>query len=321
MSCLVTGSVGFIGSHLVNHLKKLGYWVRGVDIRPKSECLLETREDEFLCLDLRSSQYAISAVEDIEYVFNLAADMGGIGYITEYNAPIMHNNSLININMLEASRLNDIKCSFFSSSACTYNRELQGEPGAPPLKEVDILPAHPDSAYGWEKLYAELLFKSYEHDYGLPVRIARFHNIYGMNCTYMGGQEKYPAAICRKVAETPDGGDIIIWGDGKQRRSYLLIDDCLDAVYRLFQSDFNEPINIGTDRSIGVDELALMVMDFADKNLNLVHDLEKPQGVRGRNADLTLIKNILDWNPTTSLEEGMEKLYRWVEDQVGETTP
>ncbi len=310
---MVAGSVGFIGGHLVNYLKREGYWVRGVDLRPKSDCLLETEEDEFLKLDLRSLDDALRAVKGVNHVLNLAADMGGIGYITEYNASIMRNNSLININMLEASRLADVERYLFSSSACTYNRDLQDDPESPPLKEGDVLPAHPDSAYGWEKLYAELLCKSYEHDYDLPVRIARFHNIYGTHCTYWGGQEKYPAAICRKVAEAPDGGEIVIWGDGKQRRSYLWIDDCLDALHRLFQSDFNEPINIGTDRSIGVDELALMVMDMADKELTIIHDTSKPQGVRGRNADLTLVREILGWEPTTGLEEGMERLYRWVE--------
>lgn len=314
--CLVTGSVGFIGSHLVNYLKAKGHWVRGVDIRRKNECYLKTEEDEFLQLDLRFFKNAVSALTDIDWTFNLAADMGGIGYITEYNASIMHNNSLININMLEASRLTDVERYFFSSSACTYNRNLQDDPESPPLKEGDVLPAHPDSAYGWEKLYAELLCKSYEHDYGLPVRIARFHNIYGTHCTYRGGQEKYPAAICRKVAEALDGGEIVIWGDGKQRRSYLWIDDCLDAVHSLFQSDFNEPINIGTDRSICVDELAFMVMDIADKDLTLIHDSSKPQGVRGRNADPTLIREVLGWEPTTSLEEGMERLYRWVESAI-----
>jgi len=242
--------------------------------------------------------------------------MGGIGYITEHNANIMYNNSLINLNMLEASRLADVNRYFFSSSACTYNRTLQTEPTSSPLKESDVLPAHPDSAYGWEKLYAELLCKSYEADYGLPIRIARFHNIYGTHCIYQGGQEKFPAAVCRKVAEAPDGGTITLWGDGKQRRSYLWIDDCCKGFYELIQSNYSDPINIGTDRSISVDELAYMVMCIAGKTLTIEHDLTKPQGVRGRNCDLALAKEILGWNPKTSLEKGMERLYRWIEGEI-----
>ena len=308
--CLVTGGKGFIGSHLVSFLKARGHRVRNVDI--VADSYLPTEEDEFLQLDLRFFENAAKAVKGVDHVFNLAANMGGIGYITEFNAPIMHDNSLINVNMLEAARYEGVERYFFSSSACTYNRSLQAEPDSPPLKESDVLPAHPDSAYGWEKLYAELLCKSYEHDYGLPVRIARFHNIYGTHCTYTGGQEKFPAAVCRKVAKAPDGGRIVLWGDGRQRRSYLWIDDCCEAFYRLIQSDFSDPVNIGTDRSIGVDELAYMVMRIAGKDIAIDHDITKPQGVRGRNADLSLVKQILKWEPTTSLEDGMARLYNWV---------
>lgn len=314
--CLVTGSVGFIGSHLINYLKAKGHWVRGVDIRKKGDCYLSTREDEYLQLDLRRLENTYKAVDGMDYVFTLAADMGGIGYITEHNAPIMHNNSLININMLEASRKNNVERHFFSSSACTYNRNLQMEPNSPPLKESDVLPAHPDSAYGWEKLYAELLCKSYEHDYGLPVRIARFHNIYGTHGAYKGGQEKFPAAVCRKIAEAPDGGSIILWGDGKQRRSYLWVEDCCDVFYRLTQSNFSDPVNIGTNRSIGVDELAYIVMNIAGKDLTIKHDLTKPQGVRGRNADINLARKVLDWEPKIELEDGMDKLYKWIKSQL-----
>jgi len=310
--CLVTGSVGFIGSHLVNFLKSKGHWVRGIDIRSKPECYLDTREDEFLQLDLRFFKNAVKALRGVDYVFNLADDMGGIGYITELNAPIMDSNTSINLNMLEAARYEEVERYFFSSSACTYNRNLQAEPDSPPLKESDVLPAHPDSAYGWEKLYSELLCKSYEHDHGLPVRIARFHNIYGTHCTYKGGQEKFPAAVCRKIAEAPNDGRIVLWGDGKQRRSYLWIDDCCEAFYKLIQSDFSEPVNIGTDRSIGVDELAKMVMQISGKDLVIDHDLTKPQGVRGRNADLSLVKQTLSWEPTVSLEDGMAQLYAWI---------
>jgi len=314
-SVLVTGGVGFIASHLVNYLKNKGHWVRSVDIRPKKECCLVTREDQFLQLDLRNHIDAKRSVEGMDWVFNLAADMGGIGYITEYNAPIMRNNVLINLNMLESCK-GVVDRIFYSSSACTYNRELQQSPDVVPLKESDAIPAYPDSSYGWEKLFSELLYKSYEHDYGLKVRIGRFHNIYGPYCTYKGGQEKAPAAICRKVAEAKDGDEIEIWGDGKQTRSFTYITDCLDAVYLLMQSDFSDPMNIGTNDLITIDDLAKLVMRIAGKKLAIRHNLEKPQGVRGRNADLTLIRKVLGWEPKVALKEGMRELYGWVESQV-----
>jgi len=308
--CLVTGGRGFIGSHLVDYLKSKGHWVRSVDI--KSDCFLPTSEDEFLRLDLRFFKNCVEATRGIDHIYNLAANMGGIGYITYWNAPIMHDNSLININMLEAARHEDVERYFFSSSACTYPRSLQKKPNIHGLKEIDVFPADPDSMYGWEKLYTELMMKSYHMDYNLPIRIARFHNVFGTHTTYMGGQEKFPAAVCRKVAEAKDGGSIILWGDGKQTRTYLYIDDCLDAIYALTQSDYIEPLNIGTDRLITVDGLARMVMKMAGKSLEIKHDLTKPQGVRGRNADLTMIKKILGWKPEISLEDGMERLYDWI---------
>lgn len=311
--CLVTGGKGFIGSHLVNFLKNKGHWVRNVDI--VADSYLPTKEDEFLQLDLRNPIQAMQATQDIEWVFNLAANMGGIGYIMDLNAPIMRDNVLINVNMLEASRVG-VERIYFSSSACTYNRNLQKDPNVVPLKESDAVPAHPDSAYGWEKLFSEFLYKSYEQDYGLDVRIGRFHNIYGTYTTYKSGQEKAPAALCRKVAEAKDGGTIIVWGDGKQTRSFLYIDDCLDAVYTLMQSNFSNPINIGTNDLIAIDDLAKMVMKIAGKELTIEHDLTKPQGVRGRNADLSLIRKELGWEPKVSLEEGMSRLYRWVESKV-----
>jgi len=258
----------------------------------------------------------MKAIDDIDQVYNLAANMGGIGYITEYNASIMRDNSLINLNMLDAAKHEGVDRYFFSSSACTYPREIQEVPDLVPLKESDILPAHPDSAYGWEKLYAELLCKSYEHDYGLPVRIARFHNIYGTHTTYDGGQEKAPAALCRKIAEANDGESMVVWGDGKQTRSYLYVDDCVQGVYQLTQSEYSDPLNIGTDRLIAVDDFARLVMGIAGKSLTIEHDLTKPQGVRGRNADLTLVKKVLGWEPTISLEDGMERLYNWILSQL-----
>lgn len=309
---LVTGGKGFIGSHLVNFLKDQGHYVRNVDIRDFS--YLKTNEDEFKRWDLRHRINCFRAVKNIDWIFNLAADMGGIGYISDYNASVMQNNISINSGMLDAATHENVSRYFFSSSACTYPREIQQKPFSPPLKESDVLPAHPDSSYGWEKLFTELMCKSYEHDYGLPVRIARFHNIYGTHTTYKGGQEKAPAALCRKVLEATD--HIIVWGDGKQTRSFLYIDDCIEAFYKLIQSSYSDPLNIGTDRDICIDGLAKLVMKIADKqHLKIVHDITKPQGVRGRNADLTLVKQVLNWQPKISLEEGMIRLYRWIEQQ------
>jgi len=313
-SCLVTGGKGFIGSHLVNFLKDKGHWVRSADIRATS--FLDTLEDEFLLLDLRDFGHAMRVVEGCDWIFNLAANMGGIGYITELNAPIMRDNAQINLNILQACHMHDIKQVFFSSSACTYNRELQTIPNLIPLKEEDAIPAYPDSAYGWEKLFSEFLYKSFEHDYGIEVRIARFHNIYGPYCCFRGGQEKAPAALCRKVIEAKLGGTIEVWGDGKQTRSFLYIDDCLDAVYLLMQNSFSDPVNVGTDDLVSIDSLARLVMKIANKRLGIRHDLSKPQGVRGRNADLTLVKDVLGWCPKVSLKEGMERLYRWIESQL-----
>lgn len=315
MRSLITGSRGFIGSHLCNFLKSKGHYVRGVDI--KEECFLETKEDEFLRLDLRNPMSAIKACKDIDHVYNLSANMGGIGYIMgTVDADIMKDNVLINANMLEACRLQDVKRIFFSSSACTYPQELQLVPEVEGLKESDVLPAHPDSMYGWEKLFSEYLYKSYEKQYGLQVRIARFHNIYGPHTNWNDGAEKAPAAICRKVAMAEDGGEIEIWGDGRQTRSYTFISDCLEAIYALIQSDFSEPINIGTSDLISVDDLAKLVMNIANKKLTISHNLDKPQGVRGRNCDYTLINKILGWEPKVTLDQGMIKLYDWIERQV-----
>jgi len=315
--CLVTGSSGFIGSHMVNFLKNRRYWVRGVDVRPKSECYLETFEDEFYQLDLRVDENAVRMVKDIDYVFHLAANMGGIGYIMEVNSPVLYDNLMINLNMLEAARLEGVERFFFSSSACVYNRELQTMPDVAPLKESDVYPAWPDSVYGWEKLMTEIACENYEKDYGLPVRIARFHNVMGPYGTYKGGREKVPAALCRKVAEAQDGDKIEIWGDGKQTRSFLYIDDCCEAFYRLVLSNYSEPVNIGTDHLISIDDLAYLILKIANKeNCGLYHDMSRWQGVRGRNADLTLIKNVIGWEPKISLEEGLRRTYEWIKDVV-----
>ena len=308
-TCLVTGGKGFIGSHLINFLKEKGHYVRCVDIKPVS--ILETREDDFLCGDLRKIGVAYSALQGIDWVFNLAANMGGIGYITELNASIMRDNALINLNMAEAARICDTPKTFFSSSACAYNRNLQNVSNCEPLKESDAIPAHPDSAYGWEKLFSEFVYKSFQHDYGIKVRIARFHNIYGTHCVFSGGQEKAPAALCRKVIVGSDSMEI--WGDGKQTRSFLYISDCLEAVYRLMQSDFSDPVNIGTSDLISIDDLAYLIQKIAGKELRLIHQPDKPQGVRGRNADISLAKQLLGWTPEVPLKDGMTKLYEWIE--------
>lgn len=315
---LVTGAGGFIGSHLAKFLVKRGCWVRGVDIK-KPE-FGESKADEFLLLDLRKWENCLKSTEGIDEVYNLAANMGGIGFITQAKAEVMRDNVLISTHMLEASRINKIKKFFFSSSACVYPIFKQESPNVPGLKESDAYPAEPDNEYGWEKLFTERLCKDYYLDYGLETRVARFHNIFGFEGTYDGGREKSPAAICRKVVLAKDGDSIEIWGDGKQTRSYCYIDDCLEGFYRLMQSDYREPLNIGSDRMVTINELANIIIKIAGKKLNRTHDLSKPQGVRGRNSDNTLQHKILNWSPQISLEEGLEKTYRWIESMVRKRT-
>jgi len=315
MRVLVTGAGGFIGSWMVKYLKEKGVsFVRGVDIKYPE--FSETRADEFLLLDLRKPENCEKAVKGVSQVYHFAANMGGIGYITSVKADIMRDNVLINANMLEACRKHDVERFLFASSACIYPQNLQLSPQVTGLREEDAFPAYPDSAYGWEKLFTEMMCKAFREDYGLNTRIARYHNIYGPESTYEGGREKAPAALCRKVAMAPDGGKIVIWGDGKQTRSFLYITDCLEATYRLMHSDYSEPLNIGSDRLISIDELADLIIKISGKSLEKVYDLTKPQGVRGRNADLTLIRKVLGWEPKVSYEEGMAKLYFWVEDQI-----
>lgn len=311
---LVTGAGGFIGSHLVKLLIKKGYWVRGVDI--KNPQFSESAADEFLLLDLRKWGNCLNAASGIDEVYNLAANMGGIGFITQRKAEIMRDNVLINTHMLEASRLNKVKKFFFSSSACVYPTFKQQKPDILGLKESDAYPAEPDNEYGWEKLFSERLCLDYYLDYGLNTRIARFHNIFGPEGDYKGGREKSPAAICRKVASARDDEAIEIWGDGKQTRSYCYIDDCLEGFYRLMHLDYKEPINIGSDRMVTIDKLADIIIKISGKRLKKVYSLDKPQGVRGRNSDNYLQYKILNWGPKVSLEEGLEKTYRWIESQV-----
>ena len=308
---LVIGAGGFIGHHLVRFLKKKGYWVRGVDIK-EPEFSPKDEADEFLLLDLRDFQNCFKATEGINKVYTLAANMGGIGFITFHKADVMRDNVLINVNMAEASKRAGVKRLFFSSSACIYPISKQESPEVIPLKESDAYPADPDNEYGWEKIFSERIYQNYYQDYGLDIRIARYHNIYGPEGTYEGGREKSPAAICRKVALTKNGDKIQIWGDGKQTRSFCYINDCLEGTYKLMESDCKEPLNIGSDRLITINELVDIVSKIAGKKLKKVYQLNKPQGVRGRNADLTLVKKVLNWEPKVTLEQGLEKTYQWI---------
>jgi nucleoside-diphosphate-sugar epimerase len=311
---LVTGAGGFIGNHLVRRLKKDGYWVRGVDLKhPEYQ---KTAADEFEILDLRHWHNCLQATRNVDQVYNLAADMGGIGYITAYLADIARNNILINAHMLEASRLNGIGRYLFSSSACVYAQSKQKSADVVPLKEEDAFPAEPEPGYGWEKLYAEELCRYYQKDYDLETRIVRFHNVYGPLGTYEGGKEKAPAAICRKVALLKDGDGIEIWGDGQQTRSFMYVDDCIEGLIRLMASDHRDALNLGTDRMVTIDGLVNIVSHIAGKRLTKLHDLSKPQGVRGRNSDNTRLRQVLGWEPAITLEEGLEVTYQWIEKEL-----
>lgn len=311
---LVTGAGGFIGHHLTNRLKAEGHFVRGIDIKePEYE---PSRADEFEILDLREFANTVKAAEGMEDVYNLAADMGGIGYISANHASITRNNMLINAHMVEAARAAGVKRYLYTSSACVYPSFLQDSDDVSGLKEEDAIPADPEKGYGWEKLFAEQIVNYYREDYGLDVRIVRFHNIYGPLGAYDGGKEKAPAAIMRKVAAAEDGSRIEVWGDGQQTRSFCYIDDCVEGLRRLMESGFQQPINLGTDELVTVDGLVDIVCDAARKSLVKDHDLTKPQGVRGRNSDNRLLSDILGWQPTTTLREGIGATYPWIRDQI-----
>lgn len=316
---LVTGAGGFIGSHLVRKLKKDGYWVRGVDLKHPE--FTPTIADEFVIGDLRE-QNVVRDVADqaFDEVYQLAADMGGAGYIFtgDHDAEVMHNSATINLNMAEQCRRVEVGKMFYSSSACMYPAYNQEDPDNPKCSEHSAYPAAPDSEYGWEKLFSERLYLAYQRNHGLNLRVARFHNIFGPDGTWQGGREKAPAAICRKVAETNNGGEIEIWGDGKQTRSFLYIDECIEGVQRLMKSDFIGPVNIGSEEMVTINQLAHRVIEISGKKLG-VRNVAGPTGVRGRNSDNALIKEKLGWEPSQSLKTGLEKTYHWIEKQVIES--
>ena len=312
---LVTGAGGFIGHHLVTYLKAQGHWVRGADLKVPDFCT--TTADEFELLDLRRWEDCLAATRDVDLVYALAADMGGMGYISAHHALILHNNSLINLHTLEAARQNGVRRYLFTSSACVYPEYRQQQTDVAPLREAEAYPAEPQDAYGWEKLITEQLCTHYCRDFGIDTRIVRFHNIFGPYGTYDGGREKAPAALCRKIAAAKLTGnpEVEIWGDGEQTRSFCYIDDCVHGLHRLMLSDFNQPLNLGQDRTISINDLARLIAGIAGIEIRLKH-VTGPQGVRGRNSDNRLLRDVLGWEPAISLEDGLAKTYAWIESQV-----
>ncbi len=317
-TALICGAGGFIGSHLAIKLKKEGFWIRGVDLKYPE--FAPTAVDDFIIGDLRDQTIVQNILDrPFDEVYQLAADMGGAGYIFtgEHDADVMHNSAQINLNMAYYGVKAGIKKIFYSSSACIYPEYNQMDPDNPKCSEDSAYPAAPDSEYGWEKLFSEHLYSSYHRNYGLDVNIARFHNIFGPEGTWTDGKEKAPAAMCRKVAETPDNGEIEMWGDGKQTRSFLYIDECLEGIRRLMDSDFTGPVNIGSEEMVTINQLAEMAMDIAGKHLTIKH-IPGPLGVRGRNSDNNLIGEKLGWKPSEPLKNGMIKTYSWIAQQVKE---
>jgi nucleoside-diphosphate-sugar epimerase len=312
---LVTGAGGFIGHHLVTHLKRQGCWVRGVDVKQPE--YTPSSADEFELLDLRRWDNCLQATRGIDEVYALAADMGGMGFISCHHAQILYNNSLISLHTLDAARVNGVHRYLYASSACVYPEYKQTDANVVPLKEGDAYPAQPQDAYGWEKLVTERLCAHYREDYGIETRVVRFHNIFGPLGTWDGGREKAPAAMCRKVtlAKLTGNPEIEIWGDGEQTRSFCYIDDCVKGIDRLMRSDFREPINLGQDRMVTINELADLVAAIAGVRIVKKH-VAGPMGVRGRNSDNTLLRQVLQWEPEISLEEGLARTYKWIEEQV-----
>lgn len=314
MNVLITGSGGFIGHHLTKYLVALGHNVRGVDLKhPDYE---KTSAQEFFIGDLRDPAHCKLVMKDIDEVYHLAADMGGIGYITSKLADIAHNNILIDANMLKEAAERRVRRFFYASSACVYPQELQETPTALMLAEDDAIPANPEPGYGWEKLFAEELCRYYRKDYGLETRIARFHNVYGPLGTFVGGKEKAPAALCRKIAQLGVHDSLEIWGDGLQTRSFLYVSDCIEGIYTITQSNKPQVFNLGSDRLISIDGLVGLILDIAKKNPTLIHDMSKPQGVRGRNSNNRQMERELLWTPKVSLEDGLRATYRWILQQI-----
>lgn len=311
---LVTGAGGFIGHHLAKYLVDEGYWVRGVDLKyPEYET---SPSHEFELLDLRRFDNCLIAARGVDEVYHLAADMGGIGYITSSHAGIARNSAMINLHMLEAARLNAVKRFLFSSSACVYPQYLQQSPDVINLKEEDAYPAEPEEGYGTEKLFMESLCQYYYEDYGFETRSVRFHNVYGPLGTYEGGKEKAPAAISRKVALASDEDEIEVWGDGEQTRSFMYIDDCVEGIHRIMRSDYPHPLNLGTDELVTINQLVDLVAETAGKHIAKRHDTSKPQGVRGRNSDNSRIQEVLGWGPQMPLKEGLKPTYHWIESEL-----
>ena len=311
---LVTGAGGFIGHHLVTYLKEHGYWVRGVDAKRPEYTAIDA--DEFELADLRHREEALRVMRGIDEVYALAADMGGMGFISHNHGTILHDNLLMNLNTMEAAQVRRVGRYLFASTACVYPQHLQDRADVAPLREEDAYPADPQDAYGWEKLIAERLCLYYADEFGIEPRIVRFHNVYGPYGTYDGGREKVPAALCRKVALAEPGGTVEIWGDGEQTRSFCHVDDCVEGIHRIMRSDHRSPLNLGTDRMVTINELAQLVIDISGKPGISLRHVEGPQGVRGRNSDNTRLRDVLGWEPRISLEDGLEPTYRWIAEQV-----
>lgn len=315
-TALVCGAGGFIGGHLVRRLKSEGFWVRGVDL--KFPQFAPTEADDFAICDLRDPHLVREVIDrPFDEVYQLAADMGGAGYVFtgDHDANIMHNSATVNLNVLDACYKRNNRRIFYSSSACMYPEYNLLDPDNPNCAEESAYPASPDNEYGWEKLFSERLYQAYARNFGMQCRIARYHNTFGPDGPWTGGKEKSPAAMCRKAAEAPDGGTLEVWGDGLQTRSFLYVDECVEGTIRLMRSDFEGPVNIGSEEMVTINELAQMAIDISGKSLTITH-VPGPQGVRGRNSDNRLIQEKLGWAPTAPLRDGMEKNYNWIAEQV-----